>query len=137
MPAAGGASIRRARCRTLLHPDFEAFGADPDVRLTSAMENLCELQGDRGPNRLRVRGSRRYRELYDFGAEEFAVSRISDGVALLTYRSADVDAGGHQSRVTLRSSLWVRTSVGWQMLSSGNTRTEGFVASSSSSYLRG
>jgi hypothetical protein len=40
---------------------------------------------------------------------------LGDGVVLITYISAHVDAGGNLHRQTLRSSTWVRTQVGWQM----------------------
>ncbi|MGA2859465.1 MAG: hypothetical protein ABSE40_21570, partial [Candidatus Sulfotelmatobacter sp.] len=40
---------------------------------------------------------------------------LAQGVALLTYVSAHLDAGGNPHRHALRSSLWVCTEVGWQL----------------------
>ncbi|VAW37434.1 hypothetical protein MNBD_CHLOROFLEXI01-3354 [hydrothermal vent metagenome] len=48
-------------------------------------------------------------------SQDFSVAEIGDGVALLTYKSAHVDAKGEFSRYTLRASLWQRTAQGWQM----------------------
>lgn len=86
------------RLRMLLHRDFEEFGRSG--RHYSRDEVLLELpDADHGV----------------IHADEFQVSLIADGVALLTYRSAYVDARGVRSRVTLRSSLWIETATGWQM----------------------
>ena len=46
---------------------------------------------------------------------EFSVEEIGPDLALLTYLSARIDASGGKSRRTLRSSLWQRTSKGWQI----------------------
>lgn len=46
---------------------------------------------------------------------EFSVEEVAPDLALLTYISALIDASGEQSRRTLRSSLWQRTSKGWQI----------------------
>ena len=48
-------------------------------------------------------------------SQGFQLAEIAEGVALLTYRSASVDANGELSRHTLRSSLWQRTAGGWQL----------------------
>ena len=45
-------------------------------------------------------------------SQDFAVAKITEGVALLTYRSADMDEKEELSRHTLRSSLWQRTARG-------------------------
>jgi len=45
----------------------------------------------------------------------FEVVVLGEGTVLLTYVSAHVDAEGRSHRQTLRSSVWVRTQVGWQM----------------------
>lgn len=86
------------RLRMLLHPDFEEFGRSG--RRYSRDEVLLELP-DGNHDVIR--------------ADEFQVSLIADGVALLTYRSAHVDARGVRSCVTLRSSLWIETATSWQM----------------------
>ena len=48
-------------------------------------------------------------------AWDFAVNEIEDGVTLLTYRSARVNAQGRLTRHSLRSSLWHRTERGWRL----------------------
>jgi hypothetical protein len=89
----------RKRMETLLHTDFVEFG----------------------------RSGRRYTRadvLEEFGAgsvlpaihsRHFALVVLAEGVALLTYLSAHMDARGNPHRHTLRSSIWVRTAVGWQI----------------------
>ncbi len=59
-------------------------------------------------------------------SQDFAVAEISDGIALLTYKSAHVDAKGEFSRHTLRASLWQRTAQGWQMRFHQGTPTDAF-----------
>jgi len=48
-------------------------------------------------------------------SQDFAVAEIAEDIALLTYKSAHVDANGELCRHTIRSSLWQRTTCGWQM----------------------
>lgn len=47
-------------------------------------------------------------------AEDFAV-KLSEGCALLTYRSFTLNAQGRIARPTLRASIWVKTGEVWQM----------------------
>lgn len=86
------------RMKTLLHPDFIEFG----------------------------RSGKRYirADILDFGegdvlplirSDNFELVVLGNGAALLTYVSAHVDAGGNSHRHALRSSIWLRTQVGWQM----------------------
>ena len=89
----------RKRMEALLHPNFVEFG----------------------------RSGRRYTRadvLEEFGAgsvlpaihsRHFDLVVLAEGVALLTYLSAHMDASGNPHRHTLRSSVWVRTAVGWQI----------------------
>src|SRR5262249_43295916 len=89
----------RKRMETLLHPDFIEFG----------------------------RSGRRYTRadvLKEFGvgsvlpaihSRHFDLIVLGEGVALLTYFSAHMNASGNPHRHTLRSSVWVRTAVGWQI----------------------
>ncbi len=46
-------------------------------------------------------------------SDDFSVAELAPGVALLTYRSAQVDPGQGPVRHTLRSSIWVKTEAGW------------------------
>ena len=62
-------------------------------------------------------------------SQDFSVAEIADGVALLTYRSADMDVNGEMSRYTLRASLWQRTARGWQMRFHQGTPTDAFARS--------
>jgi hypothetical protein len=48
-------------------------------------------------------------------SDGFAVAELGPGIALLTYRSAHVEPGQGLVDHTLRSSVWVRTSAGWQL----------------------
>jgi len=89
----------RRRMQALLHPDFVEFGRS-GTRYTCA-DVLKEFgRGDVFP------------PLRSFN---FELVVLGEGVALLTYLSAHVDAGGKSHRQTLRSSIWVRTTIGWQM----------------------
>ncbi len=48
-------------------------------------------------------------------ADNFALTGLADGVALLTYRSGHLNEAGQRTRYTLRASLWQWTETGWQM----------------------
>lgn len=48
-------------------------------------------------------------------AEDFAVTVLSEGCALLTYRSFTLNAQGEIARPTLRASIWIKTGEAWQM----------------------
>jgi len=87
------------RMKTLLHPDFIEFGRS-GTRYTRA-DILREFGKDD--------------ELPLIQSHNFDLVVLGDSVVLLTYVSAHVDAGGNSHRQTLRSSIWVRTQVGWQM----------------------
>src|SRR5215467_1683855 len=87
------------RMETLLHPDFIEFGRS-GKRYTRA-EILIEFGDDDVLPLIR--------------SYNFELVLLENSVALLTYVSAHVDAGGNLHRHTLRSSTWVRTQVGWQM----------------------
>ncbi len=60
-------------------------------------------------------------------SQDFAIERIADGVALLTYKSAHLDAEGETSRHTLRASLWQRTGDGWKVRYHQGTPTHAFA----------
>jgi hypothetical protein len=84
---------------TLLHPDFVEFGRS-GTRYTRA-----DILKEFGPNSV----------LPAIQSCDFDLVVLAQGIALLTYLSAHVDAGGDLHRHTLRSSLWVCTEVGWQI----------------------
>ena len=87
------------RMEMLLHPDFVEFGRS-GTRYTRA-----DILKEFGPNSVPVA----------IHSCHFDLAVLARGVALLTYVSAHLDAGGNPHRHTLRSSLWVSTEAGWQM----------------------
>ncbi len=64
-------------------------------------------------------------------AQDFVMHDIDDGLALLTYKSGNLNSDGEMSRHSLRSSLWQRTEHGWQMRFHQGTPTTPFAKSSS------
>ena len=62
-------------------------------------------------------------------SQDFSVTEIADGVALLTYKSGHLDERGEISRHTLRSSLWQQTTHGWQVRFHQGTATDPFAKS--------
>jgi hypothetical protein len=101
----------RDRLDELLHESFFEFGrsgrrySKADILESLPQENTTEV----------------------IWSQDFAVTELADGVALLTYRSASIDASGDLFRHSLRLSLWQRTSCGWQMRFHQGTPTEVFV----------
>jgi hypothetical protein len=89
----------RTRMESLLHPDFLEFGRS-GTRYTRD-----DILGDVSAESV----------LPVIRAQNFDLVVLAEDVALLTYLSAQTDAEGSLHRHTLRSSLWVRTDVGWQM----------------------
>lgn len=59
-------------------------------------------------------------------SQDFLVEEISEGVALLIYKSAHMNESGKLTRHTNRSSLWQLTARGWQMRFHQGTATEEF-----------
>ena len=64
---------------------------------------------------------------YEVWAQDFHVVRLTDAVALLTYRSAHVTRGGELENHTNRSSVWRLTATGWRMIFHQGTPTEAFA----------
>jgi hypothetical protein len=89
----------RERMEVLLHPDFVEFGRSGRRYTRTDIVNEFGPTGALAPVR----------------SETFDLSVLGDGIALLTYASAHEDADGNQYRHTLRSSVWVRTEIGWQV----------------------
>lgn len=94
-----GVRCSRERLEALLHPDFHEVGRSgtPYTRET-VIRHL--LQADPP----------------DVLAEGYRLQPLAPGVALLTYRSAHRQPGGPPALPALRSSVWVRTGGGWQLL---------------------
>ena len=59
-------------------------------------------------------------------ADRFDATLLAEDVALLTYRSAQVHDDGRQDAFTLRASLWMRSSRGWQVRLHQGTPTAPF-----------
>jgi hypothetical protein len=89
----------RDRLEKLLHPDFLEFGQS-GARYTRE-DVLKPLDPDAVTPVIE--------------ASHFELTLMAEGVALLTYSSAQVKTNGSRHRYALRSSLWVYTTEGWRM----------------------
>lgn len=100
----------RQRMEALLHAEFLEFGRSG--RRHTRAEVLEEFGAD---NRLPA-----------IHSGQFGLIVLAEHVALLTYVSAHRDAKGDLYHHSLRSSVWVRTKVGWQLrFHQGTPITEG------------
>ena len=84
----------------LLHADFEEIGRSG--RHYSRDEVLAEF-----------RSATTFPQVV---STSYSARWVADDLALLTYRSAHVDADDRLHRHSLRSSLWHRTADGWQLV---------------------
>jgi hypothetical protein len=94
----------------LLHPEFREFGRSG--RIYERAEVLAEFAGRP--------------QAYEVWAQDFRVVALSDGFALLTYKSAHVTPQGELEHHTNRSSLWQLTPAGWRLLFHQGTPTQAF-----------
>ena len=94
-----GVRCSRSRLEQLLHPDFHEVGRSgrPYDRET-VVAYLAAL--DVQPV---------------VASDGFALVELGPQVALLTYRSAHVEPDQRLVNHTLRSSVWVQSSLGWQL----------------------
>jgi hypothetical protein len=94
-----GIRSSRARLEELLHPQFHEVGRSgrPYDRRTV----IQFLAGQQNPPPTE--------------SGEFSVAPLAPGVALLTYRSAQRQEDGTLANHTLRMSVWVHGSAGWQL----------------------
>ena len=108
-PAARSSPTRLAE---LIHADFLEFGRSGAVydKPEILRSLLCAKQ---------------HAEVF---ADNFSVRRLSTEVALLTYRSAHVQADGTLDRFTLRASIWQRVDGDWQISFHQGTATAPFGA---------
>ena len=106
----------RARLDRLLHRRFREFGRSGHIYTRA--EILAEFSHQP--------------QTYAIWSQEFQVEPLSEGLALLTYKSAHIDSEGKLERHTIRSSLWQLTRCGWQMLFHQGTPTEPFPRAASS-----
>jgi hypothetical protein len=94
-----GSACSRERLEQLLHPDFHEVGrsGQPYDRATviAFLASLAEAPAVQ--------------------ARDYAVHRLAEHCALLTYRSAQRAPDGSETLVALRSSVWLRSAAGWQL----------------------
>lgn len=96
-----------SRLNELLHPEFREIGRSGRKY---SRETILDRLTDAEPPRVH--------------AEKFRRFDLNPGVALVTYKSAHVDAAGDLWRHSLRSSIWVRGEEGWQMVFHQGTPAE-------------
>lgn len=101
----------RARFAELLHGSFAEFGRSG--RSYSKADILARPSPESGARAV--------------WSQDFRLTELSEGVALLTYRSADMEGNGELSRHTLRSSIWQQTNSGWQLRFHQGTPTDAFL----------
>ncbi len=95
----------------LLHDNFMEFGCSGAIY---HKPDIMTLLAEEAPVRLY--------------SQDYALKLLADGLALLTYRSAQWAAAGEQlERHSLRSSIWRRTAGQWQMVFHQGTPTEPFA----------
>lgn len=110
--------LHQPQCRSnperlvqLLAPDFREFGRSGASYTRE--QTLVLLPTDPNPPQVH--------------AQDFAINRLSDSVALLTYRAAHVSPSGEVFRHTNRSSIWrLDTASGWQLVFHQGTPTAPF-----------
>jgi hypothetical protein len=94
-----GVICSRTRLEELSHPEFHEVGrSGVAYSRDTVIQHLAELK-------LRPAVI----------SDSFTASKLGPAFALLVYRSAIVDTGNRLTNHTLRSSLWVKTLVGWQL----------------------
>jgi hypothetical protein len=101
----------RTRLKELLHDSFSEFGRSG---CSYSRADILELLSHEVPQ-----GT--------IWSQDFTLAEIAEGIALLTYKSAYIDANGELARHTLRSSLWQRTTRGWQLRFHQGTPTDAFA----------
>jgi hypothetical protein len=94
-----GVRCSRERLEQLLHPEFHEIGRSGRSYNRETIVNFLAAQ-DSQPT---------------VASKDFSVSELGPGVALLTYQSAHVEEGEHLVNHTLRSSIWLKASTGWQL----------------------
>jgi hypothetical protein len=100
----------RRRLDGLLHRRFRELGRSG--RAYSRGEIVAEFAD--GP------------QTHKIWSQEFQVEPLTEGLVLLTYKSAHINADGKLERHTIRSSLWQSTEHGWQIRFHQGTPTQAF-----------
>ncbi len=94
-----GVRRNRERLGVLLHPEFHEVGRSGRSYNRESIINRLAAQESHAV----------------VVPEAFSVSELGPGVALLTYRSAHLEPSKSLVNHTLRSSVWLKTTVGWQL----------------------
>lgn len=94
-----GVRCSRERLEQLLHPAFHEVGRSGLAYTRETIVNYLSAQ-DAPPVVV---------------SDAFCADELGSGVALLTYRSAHTVPGEGLALHTLRSSVWVKSSEGWQL----------------------
>lgn len=100
----------RSRMESLLHPDFVELARSG--RRYSRNDVLEEFENGH--------------VLEPVHAQDFELSELVPGIALLTYRSAHIGPTGDLARHSLRSSLWIQTPGGWRIRFHQGTPVDAF-----------
>jgi hypothetical protein len=98
----------------LIHDDFMEFGRSGTIWSRAGILDLLASADTSSPTRT--------------WSQDYRIHQHEENLALLTYKSAQVDGNKQLTRHTLRSSLWKKTPAGWQMVFHQGTPTEAFEA---------
>lgn len=94
-----GVRCDAARLEQLLHADFHEVGRSGRAYdRTTVIRFLAEAGGPPA-----------------VVSDDFRVSELTTGIALLTYRSAHQGPNGQRAMHTLRSSVWVQEGACWKL----------------------
>ncbi len=102
--------VNATRLDALLHEDFLEFGRSG--KTYTKQDIMVQLSGSESHLPLL--------------ANHFELRRLSEHIALLTYRSANQLTDGTLDRFTLRTSVWEESTLGWQMRFHQGTPTAPF-----------
>ena len=94
-----GVRCSHERLEQLLHPEFDEVGRSGRSYSRETVINFLSTQESQPA----------------VVSQGFAVTELIEGVALLTYRSAQVGSDKSLEAHTLRSSIWLQTDKGWQL----------------------
>ena len=94
-----GVRCSRERLETLLHAEFHEVGR---AGRSYSRETIVKFLAAQEWQPVVV-------------SEAFALTELSPGVALLTYRSAHLEQDKTLVNHTLRASVWVKAKAGWQL----------------------
>lgn len=89
----------RGRLAALLHPEFREIGRSGNIWFREAI--LSGLDG--------------HGQQYRIWSQDFEIEQLSQGIALLNYKSAYLTHKGHLERHTIRASIWIIDEHGWRM----------------------